>query len=258
MQKYIGTKMIQATPMTRGQYNAYRHWTVPADENPADEGYLVEYLDGGKANHDRHNGYITWSPAEQFNNAYHSIHSGMSFGHALVALEAGERVARVGWNGKGMWLILVIGDEGPANHDIDYIIRDDEEGHCDGLKRLPWLGMKTADGGFVPWLASQTDMLARDWCVIPSESAPLGDDPGYDAELRDVVITSPIDVANHDLYLQGLIFNDRRQRFPDGKWVTTSKVAVWNEADSIATTESGTRYKVLIKAVGEVKEKLND
>lgn len=39
MKKYIGTKVIQAKPMTRGDYNIYRGWTIPADENPEDAGY---------------------------------------------------------------------------------------------------------------------------------------------------------------------------------------------------------------------------
>ena len=50
MKLYIGTKQVTATPMTRLAYNKYRGWTVPADENGADAGYLVEYLDGGTPN----------------------------------------------------------------------------------------------------------------------------------------------------------------------------------------------------------------
>lgn len=68
--QYTGTKTVLARPMTRGDYNAYRGWEVPADENPADEGYLVEYTDGGKSNHPAHAGYISWSPADVFTRAY--------------------------------------------------------------------------------------------------------------------------------------------------------------------------------------------
>ena len=70
MQRHIGTKIVTATPMTRLQYNVYRGWDLPANENPDDEGYLVEYTDGGKPNHEKHAGYISWSPKEQFDNAY--------------------------------------------------------------------------------------------------------------------------------------------------------------------------------------------
>ncbi|WP_440111824.1 crAss001_48 related protein [Acidovorax sp. BL-A-41-H1] len=67
---YEGTKRVHATPMNRGDYNEYRGWQMPADENPADEGYLVEYVDGGKANDSRHAGYISWSPRDVFERAY--------------------------------------------------------------------------------------------------------------------------------------------------------------------------------------------
>lgn len=70
MKNYTGTKTVNATPMNRLDYNDYRGWELPADEDGADEGYLVEYTDGGKANDSRHAGYISWSPKEQFDRAY--------------------------------------------------------------------------------------------------------------------------------------------------------------------------------------------
>lgn len=62
MQKYIGVKQVEAKPMTRGEYNDYRGWTVPEGENPNDEGYVVKYEDG----------YVSWSPIEAFNKAYNA------------------------------------------------------------------------------------------------------------------------------------------------------------------------------------------
>ena len=70
---YEGTKRVLATPMTRGAYNQYRGWETPADENPKDEGYLVEYLDGGKANDLRHANYISWSPQDVFDRSYKEL-----------------------------------------------------------------------------------------------------------------------------------------------------------------------------------------
>ncbi len=70
MKRFVGTKYLRATPMTRGEYNAYRGWTIPGNENPNEAGYLVEYEDGGKANDSRHAGYISWSPADVFEKAY--------------------------------------------------------------------------------------------------------------------------------------------------------------------------------------------
>lgn len=70
MKTYIGTKTIKAIPMDRLAYNVYRGWTLPLDENGEDEGFLVEYVDGGKSNHPAHEGYISWSPKDVFEKAY--------------------------------------------------------------------------------------------------------------------------------------------------------------------------------------------
>lgn len=72
-QHYIGSKIVAATPMTRLAYNQYRGWQLPDDEDGSDEGYLVEYLDGGKPNHPDHDGYISWSPKAQFDAGYLGI-----------------------------------------------------------------------------------------------------------------------------------------------------------------------------------------
>lgn len=68
---YIGTKSVLATTMTRGEYNEYRGWQIPENEDPSEQGYLVEYVDGGKPNDERHQGYISWSPRDVFEQSYH-------------------------------------------------------------------------------------------------------------------------------------------------------------------------------------------
>lgn len=70
----------------------------------------------------------------------------MTFGEAISALKEGKRVSRTGWNGKGMWLELQV----PDTH---------------SKMTLPYIYMKTVDDNRVPWLASQTDMLAEDWGI---------------------------------------------------------------------------------------------
>lgn len=70
MKKYECHKIVLAEPMTRADYNTYRGWSLPADEDGTDEGFLVEYLDGGKSNHQDHMGYISWSPKDVFNRGY--------------------------------------------------------------------------------------------------------------------------------------------------------------------------------------------
>ena len=87
----------------------------------------------------------------------------MNFGQAIEALKAGKKVCRSGWNGKGMWLVLVPGStitvtEGrplaklfPVGEVVSY---------------QPHIDMKTAQNTVVPWLASQSDVLAEDWMIL--------------------------------------------------------------------------------------------
>ena len=88
--------------MNRADYNTYRGWLLPEDENGSDEGYLVEYLDGGKPNHADHEGYISWSTEEVFLNTYRDTSKCINFGDAIHCLKQGLKVAREGWNGKDM------------------------------------------------------------------------------------------------------------------------------------------------------------
>lgn len=167
METYIGTKLVRMQPMTRGEYNEFRGWTVPADENPEDEGYLVEYLDGGKPNTPHFAGYVSWSPKAQADAAYRPT-SGMPFGLAIEAMKKGKRVARAGWNGKGMWIALTQGsviDVELARSGACKAQADAES--VDSITILPHLDMRAADGSIViGWLASQTDMLADDWAIV--------------------------------------------------------------------------------------------
>jgi hypothetical protein len=92
--------------------------------------------------------------------------SGLSFSAALDALKAGERVARSGWNGKGMFVVLQRGypDGIPINANTAEATGLPVGTVC---RFLPYLMMRTVDGSFVPWLISQTDALADDWTVLP-------------------------------------------------------------------------------------------
>lgn len=70
MKKYIGTKVVNATPMSRKAYNHFRGWEPPSDESGAKEGYLVEYIDGGEANTLQYKGFVCWYPKDVFERAY--------------------------------------------------------------------------------------------------------------------------------------------------------------------------------------------
>jgi hypothetical protein len=78
----------------------------------------------------------------------------LTFGDALAALKQGKRVARDGWNGKGMWLALQTPDQ-HSKITLPYIYIEYPEGH----PAYP-------SGSRVPWLASQTDMLREDWVIL--------------------------------------------------------------------------------------------
>lgn len=129
MKQYIGTKIIKAKISER-------------QDSDGMFGYDVEYADG----------YRSWSPSEAFEEAYRPCDA-MTFGLALEALKKGLRVQRGGWNGKGLWLELQVPD-------------------ISSKMTLPYIFMsypvdaKTTPGARVPWLASQTDMLAEDWIIV--------------------------------------------------------------------------------------------
>ena len=71
----------------------------------------------------------------------------MNFSEALNAVKEGRRIQRDGWNGKGMYVQLQMPD-------------------TNSKMSLPYLYINTADDRLVPWLASQTDILAGDWIVL--------------------------------------------------------------------------------------------
>ena len=128
MRQYIGTKIILAAPENHSESGR--------------EGYFVRYADG----------YESWSPKEAFEDAYRPCDA-MTFGLAVEALKKGLKVARQGWNGKGLWLEL----QRPDAH---------------SKMTLPYIFMSYPDdaantpGARVPWLSSQTDMLAEDWYIV--------------------------------------------------------------------------------------------
>lgn len=128
MDKYIGTKIIKAEPCL---------------ESGGLEGYLVIT-----------DGYTSWILKEVFERAYRRTDA-MTFGLAIEAMKQNHRVARKGRNGKGMWLRIVIPGGDTRKEDM-------------GMTNLPYIEMKTADDKLVPWLASQTDVLAEDWQVVGS------------------------------------------------------------------------------------------
>jgi hypothetical protein len=108
----------------------------------------------------------------------------MNFGDALTHLKNGQRVTRAGWNGRGMWLVLVPGStftvqEGrPLGQAAPELVGRTVE-------YRPHIDMKTVDGQIVPWIASQSDMLADDWMTVSNLDSPdvthtVNDEPDVD------------------------------------------------------------------------------
>lgn len=166
---YVGYNLIEAKPMNRQEYNDYRGWQLPANENGADEGFLVEYIDGGQQpNHPNHIGYIQWLPKDVFKRSYASSGE-LDFGKALVALKNGKRVCRSGWNGKGMFLFLLPAGTVPTKAIHDPALKEVIEKEVGGetFEALGSIRMFTADKKILTgWLASQTDMLSEDWMIL--------------------------------------------------------------------------------------------
>lgn len=86
----------------------------------------------------------------------------MNFGEAMAAMQDGKLVARVGWNGKRMFIFLVPGSTFIVNRPpLLGIFEPGTE-----IKYQSHIDMYTADGTVVPWLASQSDMQADDWEIV--------------------------------------------------------------------------------------------
>lgn len=147
---YLGVKLVQAEPMQKEKWDATKKFEDRGDHSLVD-GYKVIYEDG----------YTSWSPKEVFEKAYRRIDN-LTFGLAIEALKQGKKVARKGWNGKRMYLFYI----GTEMHIPGLGGWTYTNGVNDNYPLLPFIAMKTADDKVVPWLASQTDMLAEDWVIV--------------------------------------------------------------------------------------------
>ncbi len=126
MEQYIGVKIIHAEPQMKN----------------AEDGYKVVYLDA----------YESWSPKTVFEEAYRKT-DGLTLGLATEAMKKNFRVSRLGWNGKNMWVRLVI----PGGDNLEFDM---------GYENLPYFELKTADNKLVPWVPSQIDLLAEDYQIV--------------------------------------------------------------------------------------------
>jgi hypothetical protein len=161
---HIGLKNIMATPITRGDYNKYRGWQLPLDELYADEGYLIEYepRPGEESNVKGHEGYVSWSPKQVFDDAYHNVKGNLPFGLALELAKQGHSIARKGWNGKGLKISLQVPTE-LSKMTLPYLYMSYPSTPASDSAPTSHLGAN------VPWLASQTDILSSDWYIVEED-----------------------------------------------------------------------------------------
>lgn len=140
MEKYIGTKMIEAEVCPA--------WKEAGGHKTGDTGYRVRYADG----------YESWSPKDVFEAAYRRADA-MPFGLAIEAAKMGKKIQRAGWNGKGQYVELATcisyKNAGGDIVNVDHI--------SIGNQALAFVGTSGVQLG---WLASQADMLADDWRIV--------------------------------------------------------------------------------------------
>jgi len=171
LKRYKSHKIVKATLLTRGDYNILQGWEIPKDENPKDEGYLVEYIDSPSDKHKDFTNYISWSPKDVFEAGYTEegtveVKEFFGIGEAVLAMTTGGyKVKRTGWNGKGMYLTYKSGyPDGVKANKAHAVAHNIEVGSL--IIYDPYIEMRTATGSFIPWICSQADLLATDYTIV--------------------------------------------------------------------------------------------
>ena len=152
--RYIRVNMVEAEPMTAYEFDEFKN-REHSGENC--DGYKVVYDDG----------YVSWCPKARFEEVSREIDR-MTFGMAIEAMKKGHKVARKGWNGKGMYIWVMPGSVIEKCPNItDPHLKQISEINGGKIEFTGSIRMKTADGKVLTgWLASQTDMLSDDWVLV--------------------------------------------------------------------------------------------
>lgn len=160
MEKYIGTKVVKAEPMTMIEAKKVLGRELKT-ANLEEDGYLVEYKDG----------YKSWSPKSVFEEAYREI-GYVNFGGAIDLLKAGLAVRRKGWNGKGLFIVKqvpahITGDIIPNMQSLPQsaknILMSRENPHIDYTNQMLIIN---SNGRADSWVPSVSDVFAEDWEVV--------------------------------------------------------------------------------------------
>lgn len=153
MEAYIGTKIVQAEPATRGEAWTRKNKldeveTARIIGQMPEDGYRVIYSDG----------YESWSPKDVFEAVYRHVNA-MTFGLAIEAMKQGKKVARAGWNGKKQYIELASNISYQTPEGCIVNCKHNAIGNC----AIAFVGTSGVQMG---WLASQADMLAEDWYIV--------------------------------------------------------------------------------------------
>lgn len=168
MKKYIGTKQVEAEPMTMGEADKKCLVTVGerlSKHTKETEGYHLKY----------DNGIETWLPKGEFEKKYRPISEeseNMCFGDAIEVLKQGGAIRRTGWNGKGLFVIKQV----PAHIDSNIIPKMQSlpqsakdlilkgKGFIDYTSQCLIYNEKT--GRADSWVPSISDVFAEDWEIV--------------------------------------------------------------------------------------------
>ena len=158
MQQYIRTQVVKAELMT--YLEAYKSGLIPENSYICEYdnalGYRLVHMDGS----------VNWEPKEVFDEECKKVED-MTFGLAIKALKAGHKVARKGWNGKGMFLWLKPATTVKSEWCKDPMLKKLADDNGGTIEAVGTICMFTAQHQILSgWLASQTDMLAEDWVII--------------------------------------------------------------------------------------------
>jgi hypothetical protein len=143
-QRYIGVKIVLADLMKLGAFNHFENRNMSGDQKA--DGYRVEY----------ENGCRSWMPKEQFEPG-NQLCDAMLFGHAIEVMKLDKKVARSEF-AKGTYIRLI----DPYSND-QYTVT--EKDGMDGTL-YPYFVIKTTEKGLVPWVPTDSDMLAKDWQIV--------------------------------------------------------------------------------------------
>lgn len=175
MKRYIKTEIVKAKPMTYKEYiEVYPKLERERIFDDDTEGYgIFKIMDNSVIS--SQSVLFDWLTVDEFKAEYKET-EGMTFGHAIEAMKAGFRVARKGWNGKGMYCIYFPGSKVKIKEGTPYynaITNNGAEVLSEEamIETLPHLDMWTVNSkgerAFLSgWLASQTDMLSNDWEIV--------------------------------------------------------------------------------------------